>query len=78
MVSSDNLVSRDDREEQIWNHPEPLQVMDHHTKLYGPPGNQAVRRFKIRDMDHWYLFDRSGRAVARIEPIEWTKAVAGV
>ena len=73
-----DLVPRNEREERIFHHAEPLEIMNHHTQLYGPAGDQSVRRFKIRDTDHWYLFDPRGRAVARVKPEVWAKAVAGV
>lgn len=59
--------------------PESAEIRRHLSYIYGPPGDSTLRRFKGRDADHWYLFDRrTGRAVGRISPEEWAKAVAGI
>lgn len=73
------LVQCDEREEQIWHHPEPLEILLHRTRIYGPPGDNRLRRFKEREGDDWFLFDGiTGQAVARIKPETWAKALAGI
>lgn len=62
----------------VWQHPEPELIIKHHTTVFGPPGDNRLRRLKSHDAEHWYLFDRSGRAVARIEPVVLARAIAGV
>lgn len=73
-----DLIQTDERDEVRWRHPEPVLIMQHHTQLYGPAGDQSLRRFKSRDSEHWYFFSRSGRAVARIEPRLLARVLAGI
>jgi len=66
--------------ERVYRCPKPVAQLQHESSVYGPPGDNRLRRLKSvdHDHDHWYLFSRSGLAIARISPQEWAKALAGV
>ena len=64
------------RKDNVFQCPKPVEQLRYESEILGPPGNK-LRRLKERDSDHWYLF-QSGRAVARIAPSEWAKALAGI
>lgn len=74
-----NLINQNPREEQIYHHAPPVEILRHQSEVWGPPGDQTVRRIKKNnERNPWYFFDRTGLAVARIEPEVWAKAIAGV
>lgn len=76
-MSGVDLVEVDERRSRLYNCPKSVLQLHHESQVFGPPGDGRLRRLTA-DPDHWYLFETSGRAIARITPQEWAKALAGI
>lgn len=61
-----------------WDGPPPLAVLNHQSRVYGPPSRRAeFRQVPKLGTGHAYLFNQQGLAVARIEGKEFARVVFG-